>query len=103
MDFEKLMEKDLEYCQDMGGVCQHYYKDTVETLEYLYFEKNTEVIFDSQSEFSEVEANVPSIVFATHKTNHIKHSSTFTIKDIAYHVVHIDHKNDSTTRVYLGR
>ena len=103
MNFQELMNKDLEGCTDMGGTCSHFYNDTSETIEFLYFEKNTEVIFDNQSEFSEIEANVPSVVFATNKTTNISHkSSIFEIYSKNYNVVSIQDSSDGTTRVYLG-
>ncbi len=102
MNFEEMMNKDLESCKDMGDTCNHFYNNTTAELEYLYFEKNTEVIFDNNSDFDEVEASVPSVVFATHKTADISHKSLFEINSKNYNVVSIQSSSDGTTRVYLG-
>ncbi len=102
MNFDELMRADLEGCKDMGGVCNHFYNETSEELEYLYFEEHTEVIFDSQSEFSEAEASVPSLVFATHKIRNVSHGSLFEVEGSSYCVVSIQGQDDGTTRVYLG-
>jgi len=103
MNFDELMRADLESCKDMGGICNHFYKETSEELEYLYFEEHTEVIFDSQSEFSEAEASVPSLVFATHKIGNVSHGSIFEVGSKNYSVVSIQGQDDGTTRVYLGK
>jgi len=102
MNFNEQMRADIESCNDMGGVCSHFYNETSEELEYLYFEEHTEVIFDSQSEFSEAEASVPSLVFATHKIGNVSHSSLFEVEGSNYCVVSIQGQDDGTTRVYLG-
>ncbi len=103
MNFDELMKADIESCSDMGGVCNHIYNETIQELKYLYFEEHTDIIFDSQSEFSEAEAIVPSLVFATHKIGDISHNSLFEVNGKNYNVLSIQGQDDGTTRVYLGK
>lgn len=102
MTFDEMIETDLANCSEFGGVCNHTINGVTVPLEYICFDKNTEVVLE-KGEYSGVEATVPALSVQTTKAGQITHKSILELDGVMYGVIEKSMRKDNITIVYMDR
>ena len=104
MDFKEMLKDDLNevFFSDDEFTTELIIDKDIKNPILCYFDTNTELIFDSVTEFGESAATVPSVLMKKVDADKIDHNSIIEIDGETYRLNFKDREND-LIRVYLEK